>query len=86
MRRIAAITEKHRENGFASPSDEWVVRNTLRRFRRELGRPTQGKASLLTADLQKSMQLIPATLTGSRDKALLLLGFAVTMRRNELAG
>ena len=66
-RRIAAITEKHRANGFVSPSDEWVVRNTLRRLRRELGTPAQGKAPLLTTDLQKIMQLIPATLTGSRD-------------------
>jgi len=43
-RRIAAITEKHRANGFVSPSDEWVVRNTLRRLRRELGAPAHGKA------------------------------------------
>lgn len=43
-RRIAAITEKHRANGFVLPSDEWVVRNTLRRLRRELGTPAQGKA------------------------------------------
>ncbi len=85
-RRIAAITEKHRSNGFVSPSDEWVVRNTLRRLRRELGTPAQGKAPLLTTDLQKVMQLIPATLTGSRDKAVLLLGFAGAMRRSELVG
>ncbi len=41
---------------------------------------------LLTTDLQKIMQLIPATLTGSRDKAVLLLGFARAMRRSELVG
>jgi len=85
-RRIAAISEKHRSNGFVSPSDEWVVRNTLRRLRRELGTPAQGKAPLLTTDLQKIMQLIPATLTGARDKAVLLLGFAGAMRRSELVG
>ena len=59
-RRIAAIAEKHRANGFVSPSDDWVVRNTLRRLRRELGSPAQGKAPLLTSDLQKIVQLDPA--------------------------
>lgn len=85
-RRIAAITEKHRANGHPSPADEWIVRNTLRRLRRELGTPARGKAPLLTADVQRIMQSIPATLTGARDKALLLLGFAGAMRRSELVG
>ncbi len=75
-RRIAAITEKHRESGFPSPADDWVVRNTLRRLRRERGTPPQGKAPSLTTDVQRIVQLIPPTFTGARDKALLLLGFA----------
>lgn len=85
-RRIAAITEKHRENGFVSPADQWVVRNTLKRLRRELGSPARGKAPLLTADLQKIVQIIPSTRAGTRDKAVLLLGFAGAMRRSELVG
>jgi hypothetical protein len=39
VRRIAAIAEKHRENGFVSPADQSVVRNTLKRLRRELVAP-----------------------------------------------
>ena len=85
-RRIAAIAEKHQEIGLVSPADQWVVRNTLKRLRRELGAPARGKSPLLTGDLQRIVQVIPSTLAGARDKAVLLLGFAGAMRRSELVG
>ena len=83
-RRIAAITEKHEAEGHKTPCEEWVVRNTLRRLRREYGKPAKGKAPLLTADIQKMLVLVPDTLSGARDKAILLLGFSGAMRRREL--
>jgi integrase len=83
-RRLAAISEQHKANGYPSPSDEWVVKNTLRRLRVEHGTPARGKAPLLTEDLKKIVSAIPDTLAGTRDRALLLLGFAGAMRRREL--
>ena len=83
-RRLAAIAEQHQSNGYTSPSEEWIVRNTLRRLRCEHGAPARGKAPLLTDDLKKIMETIPDTLAGVRDRALLLLGFAGAMRRREL--
>ncbi len=85
-RRLAAIAEQHKANGHASPSEEWVVRNTLRRLRVEHGGPARGKAPLLTEDLKKMVESIPETFAGLRDRAVLLLGFAGAMRRRELVG
>lgn len=83
-RRLAAIADWHQTNGYVSPSDEWVVRNTLRRLRVEHGSPARGKAPLLIEDVRKIMRAIPDTLPGNRDRAILLLGFAGAMRRREL--
>lgn len=83
-RRLAAITEEHLSNGYATPVAEWVVKNTLRRLRREHGAPARGKSPLLTKDLQRIVELILPTTAGIRDKAILLLGFAGAMRRREL--
>src|SRR5512135_2225435 len=84
QRRLAAINQAHLRNGFASPTREWVVKKTLQRIRREHGRPARGKDPLLTADLKGMVQALPETLTGARDKAILLLGFAGGMRRTEI--
>src|SRR4051794_2489510 len=35
-RRLSAISGAHQRTGLASPASEWVVRNTLRRLRRDL--------------------------------------------------
>ncbi len=83
-RRLAAITEEHLSNGYTTPVSEWVVKNTMRRLRREHGCPARGKSPLLTSDLERIVGLLPDTLAGSRDKAILLLGFAGAMRRREL--
>lgn len=83
-RRLAAIAEQHQSNGYTSPSEEWVVRNTMRRLRVEHGSPARGKAPLLTDDLKRIMDSIPDTLSGIRDRAILLLGFAGAMRRRDL--
>jgi len=83
-RRLASIAETHKAGGYKSPSDEWVVKNTLKRLRRELGEPAKGKSPLVTADIARIMSIVPETLVGDRDRALLLLGFAGAMRRHEL--
>jgi len=83
-RHLASIAETHRAGGYRSPSDEWVVKNTLKRLRRELGEPAKGKSPLVTADIARIMSIIPEILVGDRDGAILLLSFAEAMRRREL--
>jgi integrase len=83
-RRLAAIADRHQATGCRSPVKEWVVRNTLRRLRREHGKPARGKDPLITEDLRKIVSTIPDTLVGARDRAILLLGFAGATRRSEL--
>ena len=83
-RRLAAIAEAHRRNGFQTPSGEWVVKNTMRRLRRDLGTPEKGKSPLLVKDIKEMISHCPPTLTGLRDKALLLIGFVGAFRRSEL--
>jgi integrase len=44
------------------------------------------KSPLLPADLRRISALLPSGLAGTRDRALLLLGFAGALRRSELVG
>ncbi len=83
-RRVASIAEAHKRNGHASPCAEWVVRNTMRRLRRELGVPARGKSPILVSDLKAMIANCPPSLGGLRDKAVLLIGFAGAFRRSEL--
>jgi integrase len=83
-RRVAAISEAHQRNGYPSPTREWVVRNTMRRLRRELGSPARGKNPILEGDLRKMLLHCEPTLAGLRDKAILLIGFSGAFRRSDL--
>jgi integrase len=84
QRRVSAISEAHARNGHQSPAGEWVVRNTMRRLRRDLGAPARGKKPVLVDDLKAMLTHCPATLAGLRDKAVLLVGFCGAFRRSDL--
>ncbi len=83
-RRLSAITEAHKRNSYPSPCGEWIVTNTMRRLRRELGRPATGKNPILVKDLKEMIALCPPTLAGMRDKAVLLIGFSGAFRRSSI--
>ena len=84
QRRVSAISEAHARNGHPSPAGEWVVRNTMRRLRRDLGAPARGKNPVLVDDLKAMLAHCPQTLAGRRDKAILLVGFCGAFRRSDL--
>ena len=84
QRRVSAISEAHARNGHPSPAGEWVVRNTMRRLRRDLGAPARGKNPVLVKDLKAMLAHCPQTLAGRRDKAILLVGFCGAFRRSDL--
>ena len=61
-----------------------IVTATLAGIRRQLGTAPKAKAPLMTVDLRRMVDALPASLLGLRDRALLLVGFAGAFRRSEL--
>jgi integrase len=56
----------------------------MRGIRRSYGTQPKGKAAAVTDILRAMIETLPATSKGTRDRALLLLGFAGAFRRSEL--
>jgi site-specific recombinase XerD len=83
-RRCAAIRYAHRLADLEPPTNSEKVRATLRGIRRTVGAAPARKAPVL-AEMARAMALgAPEGLKGTRDRALLLLGFAGAFRRSEL--
>lgn len=86
---IAAIRTQHRNIGYAHQPDTTAARMVLRTHRR--ARAGEGKrtkqAPPIVVDVLRTMveATDPETLLGKRDRALLVLGFALMGRRSELA-
>jgi site-specific recombinase XerD len=83
-RRIAGIRHAHKLAGLSSPTDDERVKAVMRGARRTLG-VAPVKKSAATAD--KVLAMVAGSgrgLPGKRDRALLLLGFALAARRSEL--
>jgi integrase len=83
--RLSAITFYHRAAGHDSPVHSLAVRKTLAGIRRTVGTAPVTKAPLSVADLRLIVtdHLRPG-IRGTRDRAMLLLGFAGAFRRSEL--
>jgi len=86
QRRLNAIPEAHKATGQDSPTTAGMVRNTLKGIRRTLGTATAPKSPTLTDDIRAMVEATDADLIGTRDRALILLGFAGAFRRSELVG
>ncbi|MFD5234887.1 tyrosine-type recombinase/integrase [Streptomyces qaidamensis] len=86
---IAAIRTAHRVSGYKGQPDTEGALRVLKAHRRERAEKGQSKrqAPPVTLDPLRSMVTAadPATLAGRRDRALLVLGFAMMARRSELA-
>jgi integrase len=83
QRRLAAIGQAHRLKGLPWAVDA-TVRHTLRGILRQHGTPPRRAAALTTAEIRKLVATCQTDLTGLRDRALLLLGYAGALRRAEL--
>lgn len=85
-RRIAAIAKTHQMQGLPDPTKDQRVRDALTGARRRLRTaPTKAKDALALEDLDHMIRQIPEdTHAGRRDRALLLVGMAATLRRSEL--
>jgi site-specific recombinase XerD len=83
-RRLAAIRKAHRTARLISPTEDIAVEQTMRGIRRSYGTQPKGKAAAVTDIVRAMIETLPATRKGTRDRALLLLGFAGAFRRSEL--
>lgn len=83
-RRLSAISQAHQIAGHVSPAKEAVVRAVMAGIRRSKGTAPESKRPVLVPDLQRMLENLPDTLLGTRDRALLLVGFAGGFRRSEL--
>jgi site-specific recombinase XerD len=83
-RRMAAIRFAHEAADLESPTSSRTVRAAVAGIRRTIGTAQVKKAPATGARIVEMIRLCPATLTGLRDKAMLLIGFAGAFRRSEL--
>ena len=84
QRRLSAIAAMHSAAGYDSPTARASVKLCLAGIRRALGTRQQGKTPALTADIAAMCSHLPPGLLGTRDRALLLFGFAGAFWGNAL--
>ncbi len=83
-RALTAINIAHVRAGFPAPREAAHVRDAWRGVRRMLGVAPRQKAPLLVEDLRAVATALPSTLRGIRDRAILVLGWAMGARRSEV--
>jgi integrase len=84
VRRLSAISQAHQVAGFESPAQSAAARTLMAGIRRAKGTAPVVKAPTLIEDIRAMLATLPAGLSGTRDRALLLTGFAGAFRRSEL--
>ena len=84
-RRLSAIGQAHRLKQLDWMPGHPAIRHTLRGILRQHGTPPRQAAALTTPEIAKLVATCDGGLTGCRDRALLLLGYAGALRRSELA-
>jgi site-specific recombinase XerD len=85
-RRLAAISKAHSAANLDSPCSmrHAIVSEVWQGIKRSVGTAQTAKAAATVDYLKLMLAQVPDTLTGLRDRALLLLGFAAALRRTEL--
>ena len=84
QQRLSAIAGVHKLKGLDSPTRHAAVTTVWSGIKRTHGTAQQGKAPVLGTDLRAMLAALPGSLTGIRDRALLLVGFGGAFRRSEL--
>jgi integrase len=84
QRRVVAISQAHKGAGCDPPTAAPEVRRLLRGICRKKGTAQDSKAATVTEDIRAMVDVLPSTLLGVRDRALLLVGYAGAFRRSEL--
>lgn len=82
-RRLAAIIVVHRCHGFLLTRHDPIFVEIWHGIRRTLGTAKHGKAPLLVDDVKAILAALPRSLSGIRDRALILTAFAAALRRSD---
>lgn len=83
---LSGIAYIHDKLGHKShnPARSEAVKAVMAGIRRTFRQPSQGKAPITRDKLLRLLSALPHSDAGVRDRALLLLGFALALRRSEL--
>lgn len=84
-RKVACISEAHNKAGVKNPVHTSKVDDLMAGIKNDLDTTVKKKKALQLHELKSIIPLLPNTLIGIRDKAVLLLGFAGAFRRSELS-
>ena len=86
-RKISSISKAHKLQNQINPTSHDYVKMTLDGIAKVKGKRQDAKRAILLRDLKLMIDCIDTeTIIGKRDKALLLVGFALASRRSELVG
>jgi integrase len=85
-RRLASISQAHAIVNVPSPTGAPLVRATMRGIRRTRGSVQRQATPLLRDDLFLVLDRMGDDVRATRDRALLLIGFAGGFRRSEVVG
>src|ERR1700733_4562004 len=92
--RKAAIVAAHRDARAALPDEERgpyklesddKLKLGWKEIMRRKGNQHTPRAAVRSVELARILEVIPDTLIGTMDKAILLIGLAIAMRRSEIA-
>ena len=83
LRYLGTLSKLHLDGGHPDPTRDPEVIAVWRVLRRGLERPAQ-KAALTFEAIRQALIALPNTLSGKRDRALLLLAYSLMARRSEL--
>ncbi|MGF7218828.1 site-specific recombinase XerD [Spirosoma lacussanchae] len=83
-RKLAAIRKWHRLRKHPDPGHDEAVRLVLEGIKRSIGTEPQQAPAFEIDEYKRVIRSIPATPTGLRDRAMLLVCFAGAFRRSEL--
>lgn len=81
----SSIGKAHELAGLENPMRDPMVRDTLDGLRRTMNPLPNQKKPLLAEQLRQISAILPDSLMGLRDRAILLVGFQGAFRREELA-
>lgn len=85
VRRLSAISVLHGQAGIASPTHDPRVRSVVVGIRRSIGASATQVAPATIGEIRRMVAHLDDGPSGTRDRALLLVGFAAALRRSELA-
>jgi integrase len=83
LRYLGTLSRLHLDGGHPDPTRDPEVVAVWRVLRRGLERPSQ-KAALTFEAIRQALVALPNSLSGKRDRALLLLAYCLMARRSEL--